>query len=197
MLLENQIVKDIKFANLSYGTPEVYLGDIKLTRPQSAIYNYANAFKSVVFIAGRGAGKSFIARQFLESAVPNGQRVVSCLFSNFVPDYIYNLSKRYKNYKHCNSGNYEKFLRRLDSNCIVHLEEIFLGHSICQEYLPIEGRFFIETTVPTAHFKYGNLSKWFEHLVGRTDTLTVIAGTQTNSANINSNWLQQYSIGLI
>ena len=194
MLLENQIVKDIKFANLSYGTPEVYLGDIKLTCPQSAVYNYANAFKSVVFIAGRGAGKSFIARQFLESAVPNGQRVVSCLFSNFVPDYMRNLNRNYKNYKYCTPNNYNIITRSLGKDCVLHLDEIFNGELGYLEYIWAYERFFVETT--PMHFKNNSVFRWFNSLVGRKDTLTVIADTHTNSVNITS-LAQQYSTGLI
>jgi hypothetical protein len=185
MIKRNQIVKGVTFANLSYGADShVEIGNIKLTLPQSELYLNANNYKSAVFIGGRGAGKSYLGKKFLEDT--NGTNVVTILPSYLQIEEYRNLHATNLAYHLC---HYFKHLRGYSSDHIIHLVEPFSNGTDYDNELDYFDRIFVECTVPQLN-KNNELHRWFTNLVGKDSTLTVIGNTCTNFQNLGINLRQ-------
>lgn len=176
MIKKNQTIKDVTFASLSYGSEEhVQLGNIKLTLPQSEIYLHANNYKSVVFIGGRGAGKSFLGKLFIEDYASCNELIT---VSPFPPNNDSRLFlNKFRKYRYINW--YRLGLSGFNTDTVLHLEEPFAQPVRFDDKLLLFRRFFVETTVPDLDLN-NDLHRWFIDLVGLDSTLTVIGNTVTN-----------------
>lgn len=167
----------IRFSNLSFGAEEVSkLPDGKvLTFCQSEIYKNFWNYRNLLFVAGRAAGKSFLAKILLETYRENYSRkcIVSTLNPIIFPE----------NFE-CNNSIITASNKHLDALSdtdvgFLHLEEPFY-HTPNIESVTYE-KLFVEGSISKSTDFY---KKYFLELASKEDTLTVIARTYSNLHNL-------------